>query len=150
MLNFEKYKDELNEYSDDTLDKAMRKVYAKYANNTNSLITNEEVVNWFSKDSEKVAPELSGREKCFIKNIVEPFAQSYEITVRKARWPVMEDSNVYHEAIAIDLQNPTCEDDYYSLEFPNFEAGTRYKGMIPGVTYTLDDLKIYLTPKIKF
>ena len=151
MLNFEKYKDELNKYSVENLDKTMRMVYAKYAANTNHLITNEEVLEWFSKDSERVTPQLSDREKFFIKNIVEPFARDYEITVRKSRFPDMYDSNLYREAIAINLQNSNYEDEpFYGLEFPSFKAGEMYKNMVPGVDYTLDELNVHLIPKIKF
>lgn len=148
MLNIEKYKDELDKYASEGVEKAMLKVFFKYAPDMQESADAGTVFKWFTSPSERAFPKLTSREKFFIKNIVEPFVGNYEVSIVKSRYPICADSILGNETLRIKLQNKTYKEDHYCLEFPQFIAGEYYKNMIPDVEYSLTQLGIYITSKI--
>lgn len=148
MLNIEKYKEELDKYASEGVEKAMFKVFFKYAPDMQESADAGTVFKWFTSPSERTVPKLTSREKFFIKNIVEPFVNNYEVSIVKSRYPICADSTLGNEILRIEFQNPAYEEDYHCLEFPQFVAGKYYKNMIPEVEYSLTQLGVYITPKI--
>ncbi len=147
MLNFEKYKDELNHRAG--LKEAMLAVYLEHAENVREHTTDEELIEWFSSDIEKndITPKLTDKEKTYIKNVLDPFKEGHTFSVFKYRWVRECDPSQFKskERICIYMENPTNVFDCWRFDFPEFEAGTRYKNMIPDIDYTLEELGISLS-----
>jgi hypothetical protein len=79
-------------------------------------------------------PILDDVEREYLKAVFKPFASRIKC-VKKQQCKEMWKGTEYIEVLM-------TEPDGDSTCFPTFKAGTMYKGMMPNVTYTLDELEI--------
>lgn len=78
-------------------------------------------------------PVLDEVEKKYLKNLLRPFVNNYNITVTKET-----DNYLGKEFLVIELYvNTVCTD---TVELPYFKPNTMYKGMESHKIYTLKDL----------
>lgn len=134
MLNIEKYKGEmLNaiENGDDLIDALCSAYYDNNQDTTGDL----DVLNWLCEEVQLLTLEEQKYLYCFL----HPFLRDYDITIKK------EHNDRYGKNEFLIIYFSLKSDSHHDIEsiyFPDFMAGTRYKGLENGKEYTLEELGI--------
>ena len=129
MLNIERYREDLKEKGDGLLECniqfLMGKSYCMRFDGCSAC--RKECIEWLL--SEYKEPILTDEEKKYLKAVIEPFKDRVN-HLRK----------YIHLGHGTEYVEFVIDDHTMSIDLPDFESGTKYKGMELGREYTLEEL----------
>lgn len=134
MLNIERYRKELENYNT-SLDCDIHKIRENNEGIRNHLCISKtcpecrkENIEWLLSEYEE--PILTEKEKTYLKAVMEPFKD--RVNVIKKYSDTLDGTLEYIVFVIDDLTR--------SIDLPDFESGTKYKGMKLGRRYTPEEL----------